>query len=78
MTLPTYDSDSDGIIDNLDLCPTQPETYNGFEDTDGCPDTFDSVIDSDRDGIPNVSDACPLQPETYNSFKDGDGCPDYF
>jgi OmpA-OmpF porin, OOP family len=32
------DSDHDGIPDNVDKCPTQPETKNGFEDEDGCPD----------------------------------------
>ena len=32
------DSDRDGIPDRVDLCPDEPETYNGFEDTDGCPD----------------------------------------
>ena len=30
---PTYDSDNDGILDNFDLCPTQPEVFNGFQDT---------------------------------------------
>jgi len=72
----THDSDDDGIVDNLDLCPTQPETYNGFLDSDGCPDSFYSKLDSDMDGILDVFDECPLEPETYNKFKDGDGCPD--
>ena len=22
----------------MDLCPTQPETFNGIDDKDGCPD----------------------------------------
>jgi len=34
-----HDSDGDGITDGVDSCPTQPETFNGFEDSDGCPDT---------------------------------------
>ena len=34
----TADSDGDGIPDVLDLCPTQPETFNGIDDKDGCPD----------------------------------------
>ena len=33
------DSDSDTIPDYIDSCPTEPETFNGFEDEDGCPDT---------------------------------------
>lgn len=36
---PQIDTDNDGIIDSFDSCPTSPETYNGFEDGDGCPDT---------------------------------------
>jgi hypothetical protein len=32
------DSDGDGIADGYDVCPYQPENYNGFEDNDGCPD----------------------------------------
>ncbi|MFB5627358.1 MAG: hypothetical protein ACE5R5_04085, partial [Nitrosarchaeum sp.] len=32
------DTDGDGISDSIDQCPTQPETVNGFEDLDGCPD----------------------------------------
>ncbi len=37
------DSDKDGIIDKDDRCPTQPETYNEYLDTDGCPD--DNISD---------------------------------
>jgi outer membrane protein OmpA-like peptidoglycan-associated protein len=32
------DRDKDRIPDSRDQCPDQPETYNGFEDDDGCPD----------------------------------------
>ncbi|HEY6079055.1 MAG TPA: porin family protein, partial [Polyangiaceae bacterium] len=32
------DTDKDGIFDDKDKCPKEPETKNGFEDTDGCPD----------------------------------------
>jgi TolB protein len=33
------DTDGDGINDGSDQCPLEPESFNGFEDTDGCPDT---------------------------------------
>lgn len=33
------DYDSDSITDSTDRCPTRPETENGFQDADGCPDT---------------------------------------
>lgn len=32
------DYDGDGAPDNRDDCPTRPETENGFQDGDGCPD----------------------------------------
>lgn len=32
------DSDGDGISDDVDKCPHLPETYNDYEDEDGCPD----------------------------------------
>ncbi len=32
------DSDGDGYADNVDSCPTQRENFNGYQDSDGCPD----------------------------------------
>jgi outer membrane protein OmpA-like peptidoglycan-associated protein len=32
------DGDGDGVPDSADKCPTQAETYNGYQDGDGCPD----------------------------------------
>lgn len=32
------DRDGDGIPDASDLCPDEPEDFDGFEDTDGCPE----------------------------------------
>jgi len=32
------DGDGDGLMDDKDKCPKQPETANGFDDGDGCPD----------------------------------------
>ncbi|MFO0652302.1 MAG: OmpA family protein [Polyangiales bacterium] len=36
---PGGDADHDGIPDARDTCPSEAETYNGQEDSDGCPDT---------------------------------------
>ena len=75
----TYvDSDNDSIQDKIDLCPNEPEVYNGYLDTDGCPDvSLDSSFDDkDGDGIADQFDICPNEPETYNRFSDYDGCPD--
>jgi outer membrane protein OmpA-like peptidoglycan-associated protein len=65
------DRDGDGIPDDADKCPNDPEDKDGFEDDDGCPDP-----DNDGDGIPDAKDACPNEPETVNGIKDDDGCPD--
>jgi outer membrane protein OmpA-like peptidoglycan-associated protein len=34
----TRDRDGDGIPDVRDRCPDQPETFNAFQDEDGCPE----------------------------------------
>jgi len=72
------DKDGDGIPDTRDGCPIQKETVNGYQDTDGCPDTVPAptITDSDGDGISDTNDACPSQKETVNGYKDADGCPD--
>jgi outer membrane protein OmpA-like peptidoglycan-associated protein len=66
-----HDADKDGIPDDADKCPNDPEDKDGFEDTDGCPDP-----DNDKDGIPDVKDRCPNDPEDKDGFQDSDGCPD--
>ncbi|MEO8840554.1 MAG: OmpA family protein [Kofleriaceae bacterium] len=65
------DKDGDGIKDNVDKCPNDPEDKDGFEDEDGCPD-----LDNDKDGIPDKTDKCPNDPEDKDGFQDEDGCPD--
>ena len=37
------DYDGDGIDDSADRCPRRPETTNGFQDTDGCPDVVETT-----------------------------------
>ena len=65
------DRDRDGIVDDDDACPDDPEDRDGFEDSDGCPDP-----DNDQDGIPDPADRCPDDPEDRDGFQDQDGCPD--
>ncbi|HMU41105.1 MAG TPA: OmpA family protein [Pseudomonadota bacterium] len=65
------DADGDGIKDELDKCPDEPEDKDGFEDEDGCPE-----LDNDKDGIYDTQDKCPMEPEDKDNFEDGDGCPD--
>jgi len=65
------DADGDGIPDERDACPEDPEDPDGHEDGDGCPDP-----DNDGDGILDADDSCPNAPETVNDISDDDGCPD--
>ncbi len=65
------DRDGDGIKDDVDKCPDDPEDYDDFEDEDGCPEP-----DNDRDGILDEDDQCPNEPEDKDGFEDEDGCPE--
>lgn len=65
------DRDGDGIKDDVDACPDNPEDHDDFEDSDGCPD-----VDNDRDGIVDADDACPNEPEDRDGEEDSDGCPE--
>ena len=65
------DRDGDGIKDDVDKCPDEPEDFDDFEDEDGCPD-----LDNDKDGIPDKDDKCPNEPEDKDGVEDDDGCPE--
>jgi outer membrane protein OmpA-like peptidoglycan-associated protein len=74
------DRDGDGIKDDVDKCPDEPEDFDGFQDADGCPDP-----DNDNDGVLDVDDRCPNVPgpkendgcpEVKDGDRDGDGIPD--
>ncbi|TNF30915.1 MAG: hypothetical protein EP329_13070 [Deltaproteobacteria bacterium] len=65
------DQDEDGILDDFDQCPLEPEDKDSWEDEDGCPDK-----DNDQDGVLDASDKCPNDAEDKDGFQDEDGCPD--
>ena len=65
------DRDGDGIADEDDACPDEPEDFDDFEDADGCPDP-----DNDGDGILDGQDGCPNDADDRDGFEDADGCPD--
>ena len=65
------DRDEDGINDDDDPCPDDPEDFDGYQDTDGCPER-----DNDGDGILDADDGCPNDAEDVDGFQDLDGCPD--
>ena len=54
------DTDNDGVVDSLDLCPN----LAGSAEANGCPDF-------DKDGIPDKYDLCPEIPGSFSA-----GCPD--
>ncbi len=59
---PPPDTDGDGILDNVDKCPTVP----GLAKYEGCP-----VPDTDKDGINDEQDKCPDVP----GLAKYEGCP---
>ena len=65
------DRDGDGLKDDVDKCPDDPEDFDDFEDLDGCPDP-----DNDRDGLLDEDDKCPNEPEDKDGIDDEDGCPE--
>jgi large repetitive protein len=65
------DRDGDGIFDDDDRCPTEPEDRDGYEDDDGCPDP-----DNDADGVFDPQDTCPNEAEDKDRWQDDDGCPE--
>ena len=64
-----YDTDGDGLLDDVDVCATEAEDHDNYQDQDGCPDP-----DNDGDGVPDVTDACPMTPEDHDGWEDEDGC----
>ncbi len=65
------DRDGDGLRDDDDSCPDDPEDFDNFEDSDGCPDP-----DNDNDGILDNDDRCPNIAEDMDGDEDSDGCPE--
>jgi len=65
---PPSDRDGDGIYDDKDKCPDEPEDFDGYQDADGCPDP-----DNDGDGVLDIKDRCPNTPK--GTEVDEQGCP---
>jgi outer membrane protein OmpA-like peptidoglycan-associated protein len=68
---PPQDEDSDGVLDEQDLCPEEREDQDGTLDDDGCADP-----DNDGDGIPDERDGAPNEAEDLDWDRDDDGVPD--
>ena len=76
---PIPDTDKDGYLDNVDRCVDQPETWNGFDDHDGCPDVVPPAVfkgtvkgiyfDLDKDTIkPRSRPVLDRAVEVFTSF----------
>ncbi len=89
VTAMSNDSDGDGIPDDQDTCPFDPDNDIDNDgvcgDVDGCPNDGDKTdpgvcgcgtpdTDSDNDGILDCNDICPGSNDTVDS--DIDGIPD--
>lgn len=66
-----YDSDRDGLVDAQDKCIDDPETVNGIDDQDGCPDASPARLDAERKEIVITEqvffdlDQATIKPESY-------------
>lgn len=65
-TVIAHDFDDDGFAGDADQCPYSAETFDGFEDLDGCPDD-----DDDGDMVADIVDLCPMEP----GLPAKSGCP---
>jgi len=65
------DADGDGVLDDVDGCPTDAEDFDGVADGDGCPET-----DADGDGVLDDVDNCPTDTNPGQADTDGDGAGD--
>lgn len=52
---PVRDADGDGIPDDQDKCQNEPETKNGFEDDDGCPDEIPKEVEKFTGSIAGIT-----------------------
>lgn len=49
------DSDDDGVPNAVDECVKQPETQNGYEDEDGCPDEVPATLTGVTGVMPGIT-----------------------
>jgi hypothetical protein len=72
------DSDGDGIVNNVDNCPTISNADQLDTDLDGIGDLCDDTLngDSDGDGIDNLVDNCPTISNADQLDTDLDGIGD--
>jgi outer membrane protein OmpA-like peptidoglycan-associated protein len=67
------DRDADGIPDESDICIDDPETANGYEDDDGCPDEVPKKlrgVTGKMDGITFETNSAKITPESKATLDD--------
>jgi OOP family OmpA-OmpF porin len=67
---PRVDSDSDGVFDPEDACPTVPQGSMPDPARRGCP-----LIDTDSDGVFDPDDQCVSEPQGSSPDPARRGCP---
>ena len=65
------DSDADGVVDALDVCPQTPKGKYPDQSRQGCP-----MPDSDGDGVLDSNDTCPQVPAGASPDANRPGCPE--
>ena len=68
------DKDNDGIKDYADSCPSVKETYNDYQDTDGCPDTVPVTPTPTAPVTPVDKNSCNADGKTWwsdNNVENG-------
>ena len=69
---PPPDTDGDGIPDDKDKCPKEPETKNGYQDEDGCPDTVPTIVKKFTGAIRGIYFAvnkAKIRPASYKTLN---------
>lgn len=65
------DKDGDSVLDDKDQCPEKPETKNGFQDADGCPDEVPQQVKKFTGtikGITFASGKSVIKPASYQTL----------
>jgi outer membrane protein OmpA-like peptidoglycan-associated protein len=70
---PDQDPDGDGILGAADQCPNEPETKNGFQDDDGCPDELPEAVKKFTGVIQGIEfdvDKATIRPASFGTLDE--------